>query len=113
MITEKGTLVIGVEYDGKTHTDFELRPQIVADSVDAMEDEKARRNDSYLGLIVVAKQLIKLGDIPKEQITAELLMGMQDIDMSEINGALKRLQIKQQSFRRKSEAPAQPHSGDA
>jgi hypothetical protein len=105
MFTEKGTLIIGVEYEGKTHTEFELRPQIVADSVDAMEDEKARRNDSYLGLIVVSRQLTKLGDIPKDQITAELLMTMQDIDMTEINDALKRLQVKQNSFRRKSEVP--------
>lgn len=113
MITEKGTLVIGVEYEGKTYTDFELRPQIVADSVDAIEDEKAQRNDSYLGLIVVSRQLIKLGDIPKEQITAELLMGMQDIDMSEINDALKRLQAKQKSFRGKSAGDPQAVTGPA
>lgn len=104
MITEKGQLIVGIEFKGKVHTDFELRPQIVADSVDAVEDERAQRNESYLGLIVLSKQLIKLGEIPVDQITAQLLMGLCDIDMAEINAGLGRLQKRLKSFRREGQA---------
>ena len=99
MITEKGTLIVGVEYEGKLHKDFILRPQLVSDSVDAVEDERARSNESYLGLCVVGRQLEKLGDIPKEKITPELLMGMYEVDLAVISDASRRLQKKQRSFR--------------
>jgi len=102
MITEKGTLIVGVEYEGKVHKDFELRPQLVKDSIDAIEDDRARKNDSYLGLCVIAKQITKLGDIPKDKITAELLMNMYEIDLSAISEASRRLQKRLQSFRGES-----------
>lgn len=99
-LTEKGMLPYGVEHEGKIHREFELRPQKVKDSIDALdEDERARRNDSYLGVVVLSKQLIKLGDIPKEEISPDLLMDMCDVDMNEISEATKRLQTKLQSFR--------------
>jgi len=105
ILTEKGTLPIGVEYEGKVHRDFELRPQKVSDSIDALdEDERARKNDSYLGVVVVSKQLVKLGDIPKEAITPDLVMDMCDVDMEEINDALKRLKTNLLSFRKRNEA---------
>ena len=99
MFTEKGTLPIGIEYDGKIHRDFELRPQTVADSVDAVEEDRARDNESYLGVVVLAKQMIKLGDIPREDITTNLLLGMYDVDIAAVNEALGRLRKRLLSFR--------------
>lgn len=113
MITEKGTLSIGVEYEGKTHKDFELRPQIVKDSIDAIEDDRARKNDSYLGLCVLAKQITRLGDIPKEKITADLLMNMYETDLAVISEAARRLQKRLQSFRGESETPQKANTGNA
>jgi hypothetical protein len=105
ILTEKGTLPVGVEHNGKLHRDFELRPQKVSDSIDALdEDERARKNDSYLGVVIVSKQLVKLGDIPKEAITPELVMDMCDVDMEEINDAMKRLKTRLLSFRKGSQA---------
>jgi phage FluMu protein gp41 len=113
MITEKGTLIIGIEYEGKIHKEFELRPQIVRDSIDAAEDDRAKRNDSYLGLCVLAKQIIKLGDIPKEKITAELLMNMYEVDLAVISEASRRLQKRLQSFRGEDKAIKEVSAGNA
>ncbi len=113
MITEKGTLIIGVEYEGKTHKEFELRPQLVSDSVDAVEDDRAKRNDSYLGLCILAKQIVKLGDIPKEKINAEMLMNMYETDLAVISDAARRLQKRLQSFRREDKAIKEAHAGNA
>ena len=113
MMTEKGSLIVGVEYNGKSHKDFILRPQLVSDSVDAVENDRARRNDSYLGLCVVSRQLEKLGDIPKEKITPELLMGMYEVDLAEISAASRRLQKKQRSFRDENTTDEKDRSGTA
>jgi len=113
MITEKGTLIVGVEYEGKTHKEFEIRPQIVKDSIDAIEDDRAKKNESYLGLCVITKQIIKLGEIPKEKITTEMLMNMYEVDLFAISEAARRLQKRQQSFRGESKTPEKTDSGNA
>ena len=38
MFTEKGTLPIGVEHNGEIQKDFEIRRQIVADSINVFDD---------------------------------------------------------------------------
>jgi hypothetical protein len=111
MITVKGTLIVGVTVDGTEHVDFELRPRLVSDSVEAAEDERAQGNPSYEGLVVTAKQLVKLGTLKPDQITPELLMGMHDIDMQEILVKSKELEARLRRFRSEREKSAQAAGG--
>lgn len=99
MITEKFTLLDGIEFGGKTHRDIEMRPRKVGDSVNALENERAQTNEAYMGLVILAAQIIALGDIPKDQITADLLMDITDDDMTEINEKLVRLRNRVKTFR--------------
>lgn len=111
MITEKGTLIVGVEFDGKAHKEFELKPQLVRDSVEAMEDPKAVKNDGYFGVCLLAKQVVRLGGIPSEKITTELLMNLTEIDfkvMTEVKGALEN---RLYSFRSETKDPAKVDTG--
>jgi phage FluMu protein gp41 len=112
MIKESGTLVIGVEHGGKVHKDFEMRPQLVKDSIDAMEDERAQTNQSYLGLVILSKQVTRLGDIPKEEITPEVFMEMHDIDLAEIHAASGRLAARLESFRAGGAGQQEGGTGD-
>lgn len=105
MMTTKGTLMIGIEYNGKTHTDFVLRPQIVRDSIEAVENERAQHNESYLGLCILSKQILSIGDIPEKDITPELLMDMYEVDLSIITEASRRLQKQQRTFRDEKQTP--------
>lgn len=105
MIKEEGSLIVGVEFGGKRHKDFILRPQLVRDSIDAVEDPRAKKNESYLGFLVLARQIEKLGDIPAEKITPELLLNMLDEDLLVINEAAGRLQKRLRSFRGKDATP--------
>jgi len=104
MLTETGTLPNGVEYGGQTHNDFEIREQIVADSIGVFDDPdrsaKAQANMPYANLCITAQMIISLGTIPKDAITPELLMGMLQSDMNEISLAEVRLKAKRESFRR-------------
>lgn len=103
MITEKGTLPIGVEFGGKVHREFELRPQKVKDSVDVMEDARALKNDGYFGVAVLARQIEKLGDIPKEEISPALLLEMWDDDLKVLHEAQGRASQKLATFRDKDQ----------
>lgn len=110
MLTEKGTLPIGVEHNGKIHRDYELREQQVRDLVDIFDDpaltERATKNVRFLELCILANMIIRLGDIPKEEITADLLVGMYQDDMNEIRKAEERLDIKRKSFRDDDKKPS-------
>jgi phage FluMu protein gp41 len=98
-ITEKGSLAVGVEFAGKVHRDFELKPQIVGDSVEAMEDGRAVQNDSYYGVILLARQIKKLGDIPVKEITAELVMTLTEVDFQILMEKKEALEKRLRSFR--------------
>ncbi len=99
MLTEKGTLPVGVEFEGKVHREYELRPQQVKDSVEAYEDARSRKNDAYFGICVLCMQVVRLGDIPKAEITPALLMEMYDDDLKELQKGKERVEEKLRSFR--------------
>ena len=50
-------------------------------------------------MAVLAGQVLSLGSIPKERITAELLLDLSEDDMAEINRGLERLRNRVKSFR--------------
>jgi hypothetical protein len=103
MITEKGTLPFGVEVDGITHRDFEIRPQFVRDTVDVFEDPdvaaRASRNNQFFAACLFAGRLTRLGELPKEKITPELILDLRQDDYDEILRAGERLEKQETTFR--------------
>lgn len=112
-ITEKGELSGGAAYKGTVHRAFVLRPQKVADSVDAFDHPRARVNDAYLGLAVLAAQIEKLGEIPKKEITAQLLLELHPDDLKELQAAQSRVEEQSRCFRQKNRAGQEGNAGDA
>ena len=104
-LTEKGVLPIGVEYQGAMHREFELRPLKMKDSFNIKNRpyaEKAQENSEYMGLCMFAARLEKLGDIPKEAITPELLLEAYDDDMAVIMAADERIKKNLKSLKTQS-----------
>lgn len=84
-MTGKGTLIIGVEYDGRVHRDFEMRPPLFRDTVEILDNVEGIVPDSWLFKAhLMAKTLIKLGDIPEKLITSDLVMDLHDTDAEAI-----------------------------
>ena len=111
---EKGTLPLGVEYGGKVHKEFELRPLVYRDSIEIYDSRDPK--DPPLGrcearAYELAKQLIKLGDIPGEDITPELIKGLFDDDASALVTASGRLDKRVSSFFRPKEGPHDAGAG--
>ena len=80
MIRESGTLLVGVEYEGKRHKEFTLRPAIVRDSIEAHKEAEGK-GDMVFAVCALARQVETLGEIPVEKITGELLCGLYDADL--------------------------------
>jgi len=96
VITADGVLPIGLEFAGKMHSSFKIRPAKVRDTLDAIA-EVASDSGLKFYIAVLAKQLVELGDIPKEQITATLLAELFDVDLAAIQVVQENLEKKYQT----------------
>lgn len=92
-LTHKGTLLLGVEFDGKTHKEFEIRLAKVSDSIDAEKETSGKSGVEFM-VAVISRQLVSLGDIPKKSITTELLRDMYDDDLTILQNAKESLKKK-------------------
>lgn len=103
MLTEKGMLPIGVEYDGQVHREFEMREQLAGDMIAVFDDEsvmaRATKNDAFLGLCILEKQITRIGSMPREAITHDTLLNMLHQDLIEVQRVGKILEEKRRSFR--------------
>lgn len=103
MLTVTGKLPNGIEFNGQVHSDFELREQMVADTVEILESaehgHRANTGDYYFNVCVMAKRLVRLGEIPTDAITPDFVMGMTQEDFNELSLASKRLSEKRRNFR--------------
>ena len=98
MIKEKRTLPIGIEHNGQVHRDLEIEPRRVAHMVDALEEERARENIRYREICMYACQIVKLGDIPKEDINGGLLLSMFPKDFEVLTEAAETAQERAEAF---------------
>ena len=78
--TQTGELSDGVVFNGTVHKKFELRLPVMRDNGQALEETEERFQtvdgfaaDYYYRCAVMAATLVRLGDIPQEELTAELL----------------------------------------
>lgn len=96
-MTEKDALLYGVEYpagSGQLHYDFELRLPTVGDNIAAIEAHGLGSN-MRINTAMLASCLVRLGDIPAEAITFELLeQQMVDDDYDVLSAARERLKKK-------------------
>lgn len=103
----KTRLDYGLEYEGRLHSDFELRLPMVADNVAAVDAVTAAGLDPmrsmYAQVALFACCLTRLGDIPKEAITFELLNSqLVDEDYDILEAALADLRKKRREQNRLS-----------
>lgn len=115
MLTITGSLLVGVEFNEETHCDFELREQLVKDSVDIFDNAKnsarATANDGFYAVCLLAKRIVRLGDIPAESISPELLLGMHQVDFNELTKAAHEIEERRRRFRETPVADAANDGG--
>lgn len=117
--TEKDTLDYGVEYpagSGQIHYDVELRLPTIGDNIAALE-EVGPESNLRLNVAMLARSLVKLGTIPKEAITYELLDSAlidQDFDvLLKIQATLKKKRKRSSSDSPATASPSSPSAAMA
>lgn len=80
-MTEQGLLVFGVAVGEVIHREFSIRLPVVKDTITALTDTQDSQGTTegpaaqlYYKVAIIASALISLGNIPKEDITTELLL---------------------------------------
>jgi phage FluMu protein gp41 len=112
MLTVKGTLPIGIEFEGVTHREYELRARRIRDSIEASEDNEAA-GDSRLGLAILTRQIVQLGSIPRENIALETIMDLYDDDLAELYRAAEEVAAKLTTFHNRPTMPSSADTGTA
>lgn len=113
MITEKIILPVGVEVDGAVHREVVLRPQKVRDSIEALQDERAQSDESWLGLVLQCRQIVQFGTLKPEQITPDLLIDLFEVDMQVLMEGAAKLRERLRTFRAESGQAAPSATGVA
>lgn len=75
-LTEDGTLLVGVERDGKFHKEFTLRVATLEDVENAIEEAGPDASNARVARHKWVYTMTRLGDIPPDEITADLLAGL-------------------------------------
>ncbi|MDR4896010.1 hypothetical protein RF656_04510 [Yersinia kristensenii] len=80
-MTEQGLLVFGVAVGEVIHREFSIRLPVVKDTITALTDTQDSQGTTegpaaqlYYKVAIIASALISLGNMPKEDITTELLL---------------------------------------
>lgn len=100
--TEKGKLLDGILFNGTLHVDFEIRLPVLADTGQALDDAEERfgsvegfASDAFYRAAVMASTLKSLGNIPADDLTAELLYNnLTPDDYDVLNEARNQLKAK-------------------
>lgn len=95
-LTVKGRLPIGVDVGGRRFRCFSIRPGTLRDSIKAAEalgDDAAAATGNTLRYATLA-QRVSFDDLPQEQVTLDLLMGLYDRDAMALEAASDEVEKK-------------------
>jgi hypothetical protein len=99
MITIDKTLPIGVEYDGRLHTALKIRPRLVKDIIAATGDPLFLADKNNYEICCLAGQIVALGEMPREAITAAMIAEMYEDDFDALAEAAEQARKRVASFR--------------
>ncbi|MFO5381696.1 hypothetical protein RCL37_06755 [Salmonella enterica subsp. enterica serovar Corvallis] len=119
---EKQQLLYGVKCGDKVHFDFAVRLPVVSDTIEALRatDEACGTTEGaaanmYYRVAVMACAITSLGDLQKEEITAELLLNeLNDDDFELIDAQIEAIKKKRMDLNKSSPGtePSSLPSGD-
>ncbi|MFZ6748514.1 hypothetical protein [Undibacterium sp. Ren11W] len=92
-ITVKTALSIGIEFDGKLIKDFTVRPAIVRDSIESIEELGAGCSKARLRVAIEARQ-VTFDGIPPEAHGTDLVLGLCDKDYGALTDAIDEVEKK-------------------
>lgn len=108
---ERDTFPFGIEHNGGRHTSFEVREQRFRDSFELLQKnpDLDKASDAEFGLHLLAGR-VTIDGIPREEVTAELILDLCTEDYGCLQEAVQRLEARRVAFR--DAAGAAPQAGN-
>lgn len=113
-----GQLLYGIPHGGVIHYDYTVTVPVIrhtvaalATTTEAMGEAESPAASMYYRAAIMAEVIESLGDLPKEDITAELLLdGLTDEDMDLLDAELSGLKKKRMRVQPDSQGSDEPPS---
>lgn len=113
MITETRVLIVGIEHNGQIHTALEVGQRKVKHLIAASSDALFVQDNKSYEVCCLAAQILKLGDIPQEEINGTLLAEMDSDDFDVLTEAAEKVRQRTRTFRSDAGGQQADNSGDA
>ena len=69
---------------GKVHREGVMRLATARDEIEPLRDASVRTNGAYLSVLLLARTVTRLGDIPPEQVTPDLIQDLYAVDFDTV-----------------------------
>ena len=76
---------------GKIHRDGVMRLATARDEIEPLRDASVRTNGAYLSVLLLARTVTRLGDLPGEQVTADLIQDLYAVDFDHLQRLYERV----------------------
>lgn len=78
-----------VDASGTVHREGTMRLATARDEIEPLRDTEVRQNDAYLTVLLLARVIVRVGDVT--EITPELVQGLYAVDFDHLQRLYERL----------------------
>jgi hypothetical protein len=78
-----------VDADGQVHREGVMRLAMALDEIEPLRDPRVRANEAYLTVILLARVIVRLGDLPA--VTPHTIEGLFSADMAYLQDFYRRI----------------------
>jgi hypothetical protein len=76
---------------GRVHREGVMRLATARDEIEPLRDAAVRTNGAYLSVLLLARTVTRLGDLPPEQLTPELIQDLYAVDFDHLQRLYERV----------------------
>ncbi len=76
---------------GNVHREGVMRLATARDEIEPLRDASVRTNGAYLSVLLLARTVTRLGDLPPEHVTPELIQDLYAVDFDHLQRLYERL----------------------
>lgn len=81
---------------GRIHRDGVMRLATARDEIEPLRDASVRTNGAYLSVLLLARTVTRLGDLPQESLTPELIQDLYAVDFDHLQRLYERVNTSEE-----------------
>ena len=81
---------------GRIHREGVMRLATARDEIEPLRDASVRTNGAYLSVLLLARTVTRLGDLPPEQVTPDLIQDLYAVDFDHLQRLYERVNTSEE-----------------